>query len=223
MLTQTPFKILQTLRGALAAYGGLVVLTAVFSFSPEGNSRAASMAPEREQSEALAERPNILLIMVDTLRADHLGSYGFPDPISPRMDDLAADGVVFERAYAAASWTRASTASLFTSMPPSGHTCDVKVAMLPDEVTTIAELLQDQGYITAGLPNNINVTRSFNFHQGFDFFEYQAPEYIAGATESSSQLSMYNVVRKIRDRLTGGKKRVEDYYQPADVVLGNTQ
>lgn len=223
MLTQTPFKILQTLRGALAAYGGLVVLTAVFSFSPEGNSRAASMAPDREQSEALAERPNILLIMVDTLRADHLGSYGFPDPISPRMDDLAADGVVFERAYAAASWTRASTASLFTSMPPSGHTCDVKVAMLPDEVTTIAELLQDQGYITAGLPNNINVTRSFNFHQGFDFFEYQAPEYIAGATESSSQLSMYNVVRKIRDRLTGGKKRVEDYYQPADVVLGNTQ
>ena len=131
--------------------------------------------------------------------------------------------VVFEKAYAAASWTRASTASLFTSMPPSAHSCDVKVAMLPDDVTTIAEVLQGQGYVTAGLPNNINVTRSFNFHQGFDWFQYQAPEYIAGATESSSQLSMYNVVRKIRDRLTDGKKRVEDYYQPADVVLGNTQ
>jgi len=223
MLTQTPFKILQTVRGSVAAYGGLVLLTAVFSFSPEGTSRSGELAPEREQSQALAKRSNMLLIMVDTLRADHLGTYGFPEPISPRVDDMAADGVVFERAYASASWTRPSTASLFTSMAPSGHSADVKVAMLPDDVTTIAELLQDQGYITAGLPNNINVTRSFNFHQGFDYFEYQAPEYIAGATESSSQLSMYNVVRKLRDRLTGGKKRVEDYYQPADVVLGNAK
>lgn len=223
MLTQTPFKILQTFRGTVATYGGLVLLTAVFSFSPESDARYGTMTPDREQSEALAERPNMLLIMVDTLRADHLGSYGFPEPISPHMDDMAADGVVFEKAFAAASWTRASTASLFTSMPPSGHSCDVKVAMLPDDVTTISEVLQDQGYVTAGLPNNINVTRSFNFHQGFDWFQYQAPEYIAGATESSSQLSMYNVVRKIRDRLTDGKKRVEDYYQPADVVLGNTK
>jgi arylsulfatase A-like enzyme len=221
MLTQTPFKILQTLRGTLAAYGGLILLTAVFSFSPEDSSRAGKMAPEREQSAELAERGNMLLIMVDTLRADHLGTYGFSTDISPHIDDLAADGVVFEKAYASASWTRASTASLFTSMSPSGHSCDVKVAMLPDEVTTIAEVLQEQGYVTAGLPNNINVTRSFNFQQGFDWFEYQAPEYIAGATESSSQLSMYNVVRKVRDRLTDGKKRVEDYYQPADVVLDN--
>ena len=105
-------------------------------------------------------------------------------------------------------------------MTPSAHSCDVKVAMLPDDVTTIAEVLQEQGYVTGGLPNNINVTRSFDFQQGFDWFQYQAPAYIAGATESSSQLSMYNVVRKIRDRLTDGRKRIEDYYQPADVVLG---
>lgn len=220
MLTQTPFKILQTGRGTLAAYSGLVVLTAVFSFTPDTNSRDGQLAPEREQDAQLMERSNMLLIMVDTLRADHLGTYGFDGDISPHLDDLAADAVVFEHAFASASWTRASTASLFTSMSPSGHSCDVKVAMLPDDVTTIAEVLQGQGYITAGLPNNINVTRSFNFQQGFDWFQYQAPEYIAGATESSSQLSMYNVVRKVRDRLTGGKKRVEDYYQPADVVLG---
>lgn len=223
LLTQTPFKILLTLRGTSAAYSALIMLTWVFSFSPDKAAQSGELAPEREQSEALQERPNMLLIMVDTLRADYLGTYGFDGDISPHQDSLAQDGVVFEKAYAAASWTRASTASLFTAMSPSAHSCDVKVAMLPDDVTTIAELLQEQGYITAGLPNNINVTRSFNFQQGFDWFEYQAPEYIAGATESSSQLSMYNVVRKVRDRLTGGKKRVEDYYQPADVVLGEVK
>jgi len=223
LLTQTPFKILLTLRGVVAAYGALVILTAVFSFSPDKEAQSGVLTPDREQDESLAERPNMLLIMIDTLRADHLGTYGFPEDISPQLDALAADGVVFEKAFASASWTRASTASLFTSMTPSAHSCDVKVAMLPDDVTTIAEVLQERGYVTAGLPNNINVTRSFNFQQGFDWFEYQAPEYIAGATESSSQLSMYNVVRKVRDRLTGGKKRVEDYYQPADVVLGEVK
>ncbi len=223
MLTQTPLKILLTPRGVVAAYGGLLILTGVFSFSPDQEAQSGVLAPEREQSADLAERPNLLLIMVDTLRADYLGTYGFERDISPKMDELANDSVVFEEAHTAASWTRASTASLFTSMTPSAHSCDVKVAMLPDDVTTIAEVLQERGYVTAGLPNNINVTRSFNFQQGFDWFDYQAPEYIAGATESSSQLSMYNVVRKIRDRLTDGKKRVEDYYQPADVVLGEVK
>ena len=223
MLTQTPFKILLTVRGTAAAYGGLLLLTAVFSFSPDMSAREGTLAPVRPADEQLLAKPNMLLIMVDTLRADHLGSYGFQGPISPRMDDLARDSVLFEKAFTSSSWTRASTASLFTSMTPSGHSCDVKVAMLPDDVTTIAEVLQEQGYVTGGLPNNINVTRSFNFQQGFDWFQYQAPAYIAGATESSSQLSMYNVVRKIRDRLTGGKKRIEDYYQPADVVLDNTK
>ena len=62
-------------------------------------------------------------------------------------------------------------------------------------------MLKGAGYVTGGMPNNINVTQSFNFQQGFDFFEYQKPSYIAGATESAAQLSMYNVLRKVRDKL----------------------
>jgi arylsulfatase A-like enzyme len=222
LLTRTPLKVLLLPKGTVAAYGLLCLLAAVFSISPQ-DGRAGQLAPDREQAPGLKHRPNVLLIMVDTLRADYLGSYGAPANVSPQLDALAKDGVVFENGFASASWTRASTASLFTGMVPSSHSCDVKVAMLPDDVTTVAEVLQGQGYVTAGLPNNINVTRSFNFQQGFDYFEYQAPEYIAGATESASQLSMYNVVRKVRDRLGDGRKRVEDYYQPADVVLGNAK
>jgi len=223
LLVQTPLKVLLKPRGTVGMYALMLMLAGVFSFSSDTTSRSGVLAPDREQAPGLMRRPNFLLIMVDTLRADHLGTYGFEGNVSPEMDGLAADGVVFEKAFTSASWTRASTASLFTGMVPSSHSCDIKVAMLPDDVTTIAEVLKGQGYVTSGLPNNINVTRSFNFQQGFDWFDYQAPEYIAGATETASQLSMYNVVRKLRDRFNDGKKNIEDYYQPADVVLGNAK
>jgi arylsulfatase A-like enzyme len=108
-------------------------------------------------------------------------------------------------------------------MIPSSHSTDVKVAILPDDIETLAEVMSGSGHVTGGLPNNINVTRSFNFQQGFDWFSYMSPSYILGATESASQLSMYNVLRKIRDRLAGDDKRVEDYYQPADYVLGHAK
>ena len=85
MLTQTPFKILLTLRGSIAAYGGLVLLTAVFSFSPDKSAREGVMAPVRPADAQLQARSNMLLIIVDTLRADHLGSYGFPGTISPEL------------------------------------------------------------------------------------------------------------------------------------------
>ena len=223
LLTQTPLKAVLKLRGTLGLYALLVLLAGVFSVSGDSKALSGELAPDRTQSDELKTKPNFLVIMVDTLRADFLGTYGYPKDISPHLDDLAKDSVVFEKAYGAASWTRASTASLFTSMVPASHACELKSSQLSDDVMTIAEVLKSEGYVTGGLPNNINVTRSFNFQQGFDWFDYQAPDYIAGATPTASQLSMYNVVRKLRDRVSGGAKRVEDYYQPADVVLGNTK
>jgi len=222
-LTRTPLAILRKPKGSLAAWGVLVILTGLFSFSSSSAGRDGVLAPARVQGEDLAEKGNVMLIMVDTLRADHLGTYGHPASPSPHIDAMGGDGVVFHNTMAHASWTRASTASLFSSSLPSAHKTDVKVSVLPEQVTTLAEVLRDRGYVTGGLPNNINVTRSFNFQQGFDWFSYQAPTYIAGATESASQLSMYNVVRKVRDRLAGEAKRVEDYYQPADTVLANAK
>lgn len=218
-LKRTPLFALLRPRGTLAAYCSIVALAAVFSFAPARGSGNGVMAPDKPAGGELADKPNIILIAVDTLRADHLGTYGHAGGITPHIDAMASDGVVFEKAFTQASWTRPSFATLFTSMLPSSHTCETKVAVLPDQVTTLAEVLQKQGYATGGLPDNINVTRAFNFQQGFDYFEYQAPSYIAGATESAAQLSMYNVMRKVRDRLVGNARRVEDYYQPAEAVL----
>lgn len=221
-LTRTPLKIMLEPRGSFAAWGGLIGLSGLFSFapSPEG---AAQMVPVRPASDAPAGAPDVILIVVDTFRADHVGAYGNTDGLTPAIDKLAADGLLFEQYVTQASWTRASFASLYSSMAPSGHKSKLKAEALPDEVDTIAEVMSANHYATGGLPNNINVTRSFNFQQGFDYFEYQRPSYIAGAEESSAQLSMYNVLRKLRDRLTKGKYAVTDYYQPAEVVLENAQ
>ena len=222
-LTRTPFKVLMRLRGTVAMYTGLLLLSGIFAFAPADGQGDGPMAGDKAQNPELSERPNVLFIMIDTLRWDYLGSYDESKPdISPHLDALAADSVLYENAFAAASWTRSSIASFFTSMVPLSHTAELKDSALPDEVDTMAEVLQAHGYHTGGLPNNINVTRNYNFDQGFDYFSYQAPEFPLKATESAFQLSMYQLVRKIREGLVS-HKRVEEFYQPAPTVLGNTQ
>lgn len=219
LLTKTPLRILLQPKGSLALWGAIAVISAAFSFAPGGGG-AATLTPEKQQGQELATRPDVLLIVVDTLRADHLGAYGYPvADISPNIDALAKDSLLFEESHAQASWTRASFASLYTSMLPSAHNTALKVSVLPDDVETIAEVLSRTGYVTGGMPNNTNVTQSFNFHQGFDSFKYLAPNMPFFATESVYQLSMYSVLRKVGERFKGDHKVVEDFYQPANVVV----
>lgn len=91
----------------------------------------------------------IVLVTVDTLRADHLGSYGYPRQVSPFMDRLAREGVRFEHAYATSSTTVTCHASLFTSLYPTQHRLLRNGEVLHDTVFTMAELFERQGYETA--------------------------------------------------------------------------
>jgi arylsulfatase A-like enzyme len=91
----------------------------------------------------------IVLITIDTLRADHLGSYGYPRDVSPFLDDLAKRSVVFDQAISSCSHTAPSHASLFTSLQPAQHRLLVNGERLDDRLVTIAEVLSDQGYQTA--------------------------------------------------------------------------
>jgi arylsulfatase A-like enzyme len=86
-------------------------------------------------------RPNVVLIVVDTLRADRLGSYGSTRGLTPFLDELAGRGVVFANAYASSSWTCPSVASLLTSRYPSQHGVVGFDVRLPEEETTLAERL----------------------------------------------------------------------------------
>jgi len=125
------------------------------------------------------ERPNVLLITIDTLRADHLGSYGFGFDVSPRIDALAEESVVFERAIAASGKTAPSHAAIMTS----GYTREHSIghgngtSALSDRVT-LAEAFHTGGYATAAFVSNILLTKRIGFDRGFDVFddELEAPE-----------------------------------------------
>jgi len=115
-------------------------------------------------------RPNILLYVIDTLRADHLGVYGYPKPVSPHLDALAAESVVFDRAYAQSGWTRTSVASILTGLPPFAHRVLGRADALPASVPSLAALLQASGYQTAGFVANVNVAPELGFGRGFDTY-----------------------------------------------------
>jgi len=112
--------------------------------------------------------PNLLLIVVDTLRADRLGCYGAQRDTTPALDALAASGVRFQQARSTAPWTKPAVASIFTGLHPSAHGANRVKSSLPESARTLAERLRDAGYRTAGVVSH-DVLRGINgFAQGFD-------------------------------------------------------
>ncbi|MEM8933652.1 MAG: sulfatase, partial [Acidobacteriota bacterium] len=122
---------------------------------------------------AAAERqPDILIYLVDTLRADRLGLYGYDRPTSPRLDAFARDAVTFTEARAQTSWTRTAVVSMFTGLYPPSHGVELRDDGLPAEVVTLAERLKAAGYQTVGMTTNGNVSAQFGLAQGFDIYQH---------------------------------------------------
>jgi choline-sulfatase len=120
---------------------------------------------------ALRSRPTIVLILVDTLRADRLGVYGGGRRLAPFIDGMAANGVVFEHAYAPSSWTIPSVASLFTSRYPSQHGAVAFQTPLDPARVTLAEVLAAAGYKTGAIvASSMIANMTPGFDQGFDYF-----------------------------------------------------
>lgn len=115
------------------------------------------------------QKPNIILISIDTLRADHLSCYGYKRLTTPNLDHLAEEGVLFTNAYSTAVWTPPAHASMLTGLYPKDHGV-VHQNSLRNEVPTIATLLRNHGYQTAGFANNSQVGELVGLNQGFDDF-----------------------------------------------------
>ncbi len=143
------------------------VLRALDPVAPQAKAVAASVAPP-----VPGKRPNVLLYLIDTLRADRVGAYGSTRGLTPRIDALARQGVVFERTTAASSWTKPSTATILTGLPPAVHGATRLDRRLPSAVQTLAEVLRDAGYRTGGWSANAHVTAATGFDQGFERFEF---------------------------------------------------
>ena len=119
-----------------------------------------------------ADPPNVVMILIDTLRADHLGCYGYARPISPNIDALAEAGTLFENAVAQSSWTGPSVASLFTSVYPSQHGMTQFGSTLAPEHPTLAEELRSGGYRTLAVSANFAfVNQRKGLLRGFDQIE----------------------------------------------------
>ncbi len=123
-------------------------------------------------SHTLEQRRNVIVWLVDALRADRLSAYGAARRTLPCLDRLVREGLIFTRPLAQASWTAASTGSIFTSLYPSRHGAErEKQRLLPDCVT-LAERLEGAGIYTMGLVANGHVKSLMNFDQGFDRYAF---------------------------------------------------
>ena len=212
-----------TIKRAMLFAMELVLFTGAISATSMSSGNPAAKKHNKEIPSHMQDKPNVLIMMIDTLRADHIAAYGKMDIDTPNLDALATDGILFEQCISQASWTRPSGVSMFTGRIPSGHSTQTKAAEVPDEAVLFSEVLQKNGVVTGGLANNINLTATFNLDQGFDTFMYEAPEYPFGGTESVFGLTLYKVVAKVKERLSPGYRKVESYYQPANVVFADAQ
>lgn len=152
------------------SYTGSFLAVAILILVRSGNTlRTASAEPRAEPA---CDRPNILLFVIDTLRADRVGCYGYSKhPNTPNLDSLARQGVVFEQAYAPGPWTLPSIGSVVTARWPCTHGALSTQTRLAETEWTLAEALHAQGYTTIGLFANFMVGPEFGFDQGYALYQ----------------------------------------------------
>lgn len=149
------------------------------SAEPPPRARASASAARVAVSEAGAGADRVILISIDTLRADHLGTYGHSRFTSPVIDAFAAEGTVFEDASSPAPWTLPAHASMLTGLYPLRSGVTTPRTALPDEVPTLAAMLERHGFTTAAVVNstwlkqgNFGLTREFDEFLAVDDADY---------------------------------------------------
>ncbi|MDH4067276.1 MAG: sulfatase, partial [Acidobacteriota bacterium] len=166
----TPVRLtLTALADEAAAERDGIALVEPGVWAPERYLPAAARVGD---AAAAARRPNVIVYLVDTLRADRIGAYGYERPISPAIDAFAERATLFENAVAQTSWTRPAVATLFTGMWPAAHRVNRGRDQLADGTRVLAEVLKEAGYETMAFVANPNVYRRFGLGQGFDYYRH---------------------------------------------------
>lgn len=159
---------------ALLTFAAFVTVGPVLSSAVASSCRTGVVAG----SDGSRSPKQVILLTVDTLRADALTSYNREAGPTPRIDGLASDGVLFERPISAAPWTVASLASILTGVSPSVHMITGANSRLPDTVPTLAELMRKSGYHTAAIVVNDLLHPRTNLSHGFeDYLFLTEPSY----------------------------------------------
>jgi arylsulfatase A-like enzyme len=158
---------------------------------------------------------NVLFVVMDTVRKDHLTPYGYDRPTTPGLESFAAEATVFEQCVAPAPWTLPVHASLFTGMYPSQHGADQENPYL-DGATTLAETLSAAGYDTACYSSNAWITPYTHLTDGFDdqdnFFEVMPGEFLSGPLAKAWQtLNDNERLRAVADKLVSLGNTAHEY------------
>jgi len=115
-------------------------------------------------------RPDVILLSIDTLRADHLGAYGYTRDTSPFFDRLAAEGTLFEQAWSPTSWTLPSHTTMLSGQNPQQHGAIEDHLRIPPDVPLLPERFRAAGYATVGAVATLFVSSRYGFERGFDHF-----------------------------------------------------
>ena len=140
--------------------------------------------------------PNLVLISIDTTRADHLSGYGYPRLTTPNIDRLAREGILFSNAFSQAPWTLPSMASMHTGLYPSEHGATDSDLKISDRLGTLAEYMRDGYYKTIAVVSHTFVNRMYGFSQGFDVFDQ---DYVLEHDELTSALITDRAIEYIRE------------------------
>lgn len=124
-----------------------------------------------ERETAMPGAPNILLISIDSLRADHLGAYGYRRATSPNIDAIARGGTAFETVISPTSWTLPAHMTMLTSLPPEKHGVITDRFRLAHDIETVPQRLHRAGYDTAGFVSATYLDGLFGFNRGFDVYD----------------------------------------------------
>jgi arylsulfatase A-like enzyme len=189
----------------------LVISTLILALGT-GFGRQLS-AEEQPRPSQKSTGPDVLLVVIDTLRADHLQSYGHSIPTSPNMDAFAAEGLRFTQAGSPAGWTLPSFGAFATGLYPSGHGAGLNngekntQSTLDANVPTLAEALQAVGYRTGAIVTNPYLKKSFGLARGFDTY--------SDALGLAHMPMFVQPLRMLNIPVMGGRY----FYRPADIMV----
>jgi arylsulfatase A-like enzyme len=145
----------------------LIVATALAG-AAAATSPGARLAPRPAPRHG---SPNVVLVSIDTLRADHVHCYGYARETTPAIDGLAREGARFTTVVAPTSWTLPSHVTLFTGLPPVGHGVVRSFLRMRPQMVTLAEVFRDAGYATAGFVSAPYLDAEYGFSRGFDTYD----------------------------------------------------
>lgn len=183
-------------RPAASSLATTLLTSAVLVLSAGACSKPDVDVSQKELSARTVELPavdRVILVTIDTLRADHLSSFGYPIETSPWLDGLIERGVVFRRAYAQSATTKPAHASLFTSLYPIEHGVLKNGQVMAEDLLTMAEMMRAEGYLTAGFVS-ADVPLGSHVGQGFEHWDW--PKW----KDSSSGRKLYRPAGETIDR-----------------------